>query len=300
MIRQLLVFQTRALLRLVVEGYRSNAAFAPRIARNQLFLGLAKRYPQEQKLMANSSLVSGFWITGLILNCGLVAVLIGKGSLRRFPLFGAYSIFALAGSVAMYLLHEFHAPYLLYFYTYWIREGIAVLLGLAVVYEIFKNLFIPYPALRRLAKLVFQWAVMVLVLMGLVVVYAQSATTQSSLARVVMVIEEATRIIEVGLLMFLFLFSTAFGLHWRQYVFGIALGLGIFTTVELVGVTMRIYWGAAADHIFAMVRTIAFTLSLMLWVGYLLVPELETVETEVPHRGQLEQWNRALTEFIYQ
>jgi len=200
----------------------------------------------------------------------------------------------------MYLLHQVHASYKAYFFSYWIREAIAVLLGLAVVYEIFKNLFTPYPALRRLATLIFQWGIGTLLFLGLAVVWAQSSAAQNSLATAVLVAEEATRIVEIGLLMFLFICSTAFGLHWRQYVFGIAVGLGIFVAVELVAITMRGYWGSGAQHALAVVRAITFNLSLMMWIGYLLVPEEETIRTDVPHGGQLEQWNKVLTEFIYQ
>ncbi len=118
----------------------------------------------------------------------------------------------------------------------------------------------------------------------------------------VMMVEEATRIIEVGLLMFLFLFSTAFGLHWRQCVFGMALGLGIFATVELIALTMRNYWGEGLNISFSVVRAVAFNVSLMVWAGYLLAREkaASAVEASAAHRGQLEQWNQVLTEFIYQ
>jgi hypothetical protein len=141
---------------------------------------------------------------------------------------------------------------------------------------------------------------MVLVLMGCVVLYAQSAADKDKLSAAVMVVEEATRIIEVGLLMFLFLFSTAFGLHWRQCVFGMALGLGIFATVELIGITLQNYWGTAVQNSFAIVRPIAFNVSLMVWAGYLVAPEKKTSLAEAEHHGQLEQWNQVLTEFIYQ
>jgi hypothetical protein len=98
----------------------------------------------------------------------------------------------------------------------------------------------------------------------------------------------------------LFLFSTAFGLHWRQCVFGMALGLGIFATVELVAITMQNYWGVAVTNSFSVVRSIAFNVSLVVWAGYLLAPEKESRPAEAAHHGQLEQWNQALTEFIYQ
>src|SRR5438552_14449758 len=161
------------------------------------------RYPYgaESETMSHNALISAVWVLSLVLNCGLVAVLIGKGSLRRFPFFGAYAMFTLIASGVMYLLHRFPYPY---FYTYWICEGVSVILGFAVVYEVFRRLLTPYPALRRLALLIFQWSIMVLVFMGCVVLYGQSAAEHNRFAAAVMVVEEATRIIEVGLLMFLF------------------------------------------------------------------------------------------------
>jgi hypothetical protein len=249
-----------------------------------------------RQFMPNDPLVLSLWVGSLVLQSGLVAVLLGKKLVSKFPFFGAYSVFTLLTSGILYLVREPET----YFYVYWVSEGVGVILGFAVVYEVFRKLLVPYPALRRLAFLIFQWSVLVLVLLGCIVIYAQSSAEQSKLAAGVMIVEEATRIIEVGLLMFLFLFSTAFGLHWRQSVFGMALGLGIFATVELVSITMRSYWGVTVNHALSLVRSTAFNISLMVWVGYLLAPEAETVETEVPHRAQLEQWNRALTEFIHQ
>ncbi|HEV2964556.1 MAG TPA: hypothetical protein VG649_22200 [Candidatus Angelobacter sp.] len=233
----------------------------------------------------------------MLLNSGLIAVMLGKGSLRRFPFFGAYATLTLVLNCVMYLVRG--VP-ITYFYAYWINEGVSVILGFAVVYEVFGKLLTPYPALRRLALLVFQWSIMALILMGCVVLYAQSASERDKVAAAIMVVEEATRIIEVGLLMFLFLFSTAFGLHWRQCVFGMALGLGIFTTIELIGITMRNYWGPALNSSFSVVRAVAFSISLMVWAGYLLARERAASLAEAPHHGQLEQWNQALSEFIYQ
>lgn len=249
--------------------------------------------------MSNNALGAIFWGLSLVLNCGLVAVLIGKRSLRKFPFFASYALFTLFASGLLYFLQGFQKSYF-YFYLYWGFEGIGVILGFAVVFEVFVRLLRPYPALRRLALLIFQWSVLVLIVMACAVLYAQSTADQNRFAGAVMVLEEATRIIEVGLLMFLFLFSTAFGLHWRQCVFGMALGLGIFATAELVGITMRNFWGPWFHNYFGLVRTIAFNTSLLVWAGYLLAPEKEASLSEAPHHGQLEQWNQSLTEFIYQ
>ena len=73
--------------------------------------------------------------------------------------------------------------------------------------------------------------------------------------------------------MFLFLSSSAFGLHWRQSVFGMALGLGMFAAVELVADTMIGHVGPASLRRFLTWHAVfAFGISLLIWLGYLLAP----------------------------
>jgi hypothetical protein len=98
--------------------------------------------------------------------------------------------------------------------------------------------------------------------------------------------------------MFLFLSSSAFGLHWRQNEFGIALGLGTCAAVELVNVTLMTHHGTAAEQIFSVVRSFSFIFSLLIWLGYLLFPERTSSSGQLPKKAQLEQWNQAVTELI--
>jgi hypothetical protein len=185
---------------------------------------------------------------------------------------------------------------MVYFYTYWICEAISTMLGLAVVYEIFRAIFSSHLALRKLASTVFAVAIVLLIVLGIIVMYVQPQA-QTNIGSPIMVVAEAIRFVQVGLLMLLFVFSTAFGLHWRAHVFGIALGLGIFASVDLVNVTLRSYFGNGAADFLNMARVGALCLSLLMWVAYLYVPERVT-SGEVPDRAQLEQWNQAVMELI--
>ena len=103
----------------------------------------------------------------------------------------------------------------------------------------------------------------------------------------------------MGLLLAVFVFSAAFGLHWRQQVFGISVGLGLFTAVELAAIAMRVQFGVTITPAFNVIRMTAFNLSLLIWIGYMLVPERVT-RTELPQSAQLEQWNQAIMELIHQ
>lgn len=233
----------------------------------------------------------------MVFQAVLIAVLWAKKVWRTFPLFVFYSTCNFVGAIVIYAARTRAA---LFFYTFWIAEAIGIVLGLAVVYEIFKHIFAVHAALKRLATLIFYWTVSALLIVGILVLVNHSPHGYSDISSAVLVIEEAIRIIEVGLLMFLFVFSTAFGLHWKTPVFGIAVGLGIFSAVELIAVTMRSQMSAGALDMLSMVRILAFTASLLIWLGYLLAPERVTSESELPKRAQLEQWNQAITELIHQ
>lgn len=227
----------------------------------------------------------------------LVLILLVKKLWNRFPVFLAYSVFCFATAAGLYAIRGL--PFA-YFYAYWMCEGLGLLLGLGVIYEVFKKLLHPYAALHRMAAIVFQLAAVLLIGSSCVVAYVQPSAERSSFMAGILVAEEATRIIEIGLLVFLFIFARVFGLHWRQQLFGIALGLGLFVAVELIVVAVRAHLGIAAAEIFSAVRMMAFNLSLLIWIGYLLAPERVTSPAEMPKRAQLEQWNRAIMELINQ
>ncbi len=243
--------------------------------------------------MPLGSLIHDLWVAGFALQVLLAGVLLAKRAWRKYPLFTAYIFFNLFETAAALSVYRMHA----YFYTFWICEAIGIFLGLAVVREIFTNIFAPHPALRKLAILVFRVAVVALVLLACGAIYEQSVSAKT-IARVVMVATDGTRIVELGLIMFLFLSSSAFGLHWRQNEFGIALGLGTCAAVELINVTLMTHLSPAAGRIFSVVRSFSFNFSLLIWLGYLLFPERATSSGELPKKAQLEQWNQAVTELI--
>lgn len=244
--------------------------------------------------MALRSLIHGLWIGSIVVQMLLTAVVLAKKVWLKHPVFATYVFFNLLGATATYVAAR---DGMAYFYTYWVCEAIAIVLGLAVVREVFTSLFSPHPALRKLATMIFRAAIVGLVILACGVIYAQSGSSRG-IANAVLLAAEAARIVEVGLIMFLFLSSSAFGLHWRQNVFGIALGLGMFTAVELVTVTLIGHVSSTTAQAFNLARGISFSTSLLIWLGYLLAPELTTSNTEVPKRAQLEQWNQAVMELI--
>lgn len=274
----------------------SNDSFA--LAEKSLFAAVAWEYA----LLAfmRYSVILPF-LAGVLLEGILVAVLLAKRMWRRFPIFVTYSSSIFLGGLVLFVTYLSHPSRGVWFWAYWTNEAVGLLLGLGVVYEIFRHLIMPYPGLRRFASTLFLAAIILLfVFVGCVLASPQSNAKDFQVMRTLLVTSEAARMLEVGLLFCVFLFASVFGLHWRQYVFGVALGLGFFTVVELVRVAMRVHFGMQSSHFFDMVRMVSFNLGLLIWIGYILAPELATSPSEMPKRAQLEQWNNAIMELIYQ
>lgn len=227
----------------------------------------------------------------------LAGVLLYRKLWRQYPVFTAYTVFSLAQAAlgfAIRLKPE------LYLYVYLCCETIGFMLGLGVIYEVFNKLLQSYPALNRIASVACNATIILLLSVAVAVVYFHAPVQGSRLVAGFVVLEQATRIAQLGLIVFLFSFSAVFGLHWRQGIFGVILGLAVFVTVELVGITLRSHYGNVAMPAFALARSASFSCSLLIWLAYLLVPEHVTSAASLPKRAQLEQWNQAVMELIHQ
>ena len=247
--------------------------------------------------MTLKSLLQLLSVAGIACQATLAVVLFWKKVWKNFPFFASYFGFGFAATLFMYLFQHSQRTY---FYLYWLVEAVGIGLGFAVVYEIFRNVFSTHQALRRLATLIFVSVLGVLLCVGLTVLVKHSPFNFKGITSAVVIVEESARIIEVGLLMCLFLLSSAFGVHWRQQVFAVALGLGLFAAVELITITVWGQTGKGAHEYLNVIRILGFNISLLIWIGYLLAPERAAAKVELPQRSQLEQWNQAVMELIKQ
>jgi hypothetical protein len=252
--------------------------------------------------MRLDDLTTSVWLGGIALQVALAAVLLVRKVWQKFPIFATYFLVNLAGNCFLYLVAMQHFSKLFYFYCYWCSQCVVLILGLGVVYEIFARLFAHYAALKATAQALFRTIALVLLIWGVVVIFFQphGESGISSMSGIFFLAEEVVRLIEVGLVVLLFLSAGLFGLHWRQSEFGITLGLGSYAVADLIMVSLRTFMGFPASRALNLAIMLTFDFSVLIWMGYLLAPQAATQNVEVPEPGQLEQWNKALTELIYQ
>jgi hypothetical protein len=185
---------------------------------------------------------------------------------------------------------SYHLSYGSYFYTYWAGSLITLGLEFLVLREIFHGIFRPYDSLRQLGDVLFKWAAMVLALVA--VVCAATGPVDGRAVQMIVTLERSLRVMQVGLVLFLFLFAGHAGLTARSHIFGLALGFGIYATVQLGVATLWTLWGAAEHSQLNLLNSIAYNIACAVWLCYLRAPEPERLTRS--HRARCLDWNRAL------
>ena len=140
----------------------------------------------------------------------VVAVILWRRKLhKQFPVFFLFLLVQVANFAIIFPLW-FADNYTLYFGLFWLGEAVNAVLGFKVIHEIFLDVFRPYHTLKDLGTLLFKWAGVVMLLVSVVVAFSNSFD-QSPLVHAVTTLQRSVRIVQVGLILFLVLFSQLSG-----------------------------------------------------------------------------------------
>ena len=228
--------------------------------------------------------------------CGILAFMWKRRLTGKFPVFFSYiALINVRLALGWYL---YSADLDLYFYAYWFGEALSLAMGLAVIRELFLHVLRPYPTLGRLGRVVFRW-----VAAGLVIFAVLSMTLPAGADNIFMAtilpVARAVRVLQFGLLLFLFVFSSYFGLSWRHHVFGIALGMSMFVSVELTAVSLRAEVGSIGHEVWSLVTPLSYAVATMVWLWYIAAPQpAEQTVRKPPAREVVERWNQALFQLL--
>jgi len=217
-------------------------------------------------------------------------------------MFLAYTVFeSLQGATLFVLDHSSAISPVVYWNTHWVGLLITIGLRFAVIHEIFVSVFRPYPALTELSRLLLRWMTAALVLVAVAVTATTPAPKDTAfLLSGVHVLARAVGLVQSGLVVSLFLFCAYFRLYWRSYAYGIAMGLGIFASVDLGTAAFRLWIGttAAGSYLLDFVTMATYHCCVLIWLVYLVAPETthQTV-LELPDNN-LEQWNAEMQRLL--
>jgi hypothetical protein len=233
--------------------------------------------------------------TGLLLEVLLAGTLLYRRLYRRLPLFFLYATFTLVMTLSLQVTRR--ASPLAYFYSYWAFEVVSWALGLAAIQEVMQHMFEPYSSIRRLVLLLFRWGAALLIAIALLAAFSAPTGESDRLMAGILALERGVLIVKVGLLSLLFSLAGFLRLRWPQHALGIALGFGIYCTVELVIITTRAHAGMAMQSAFFWIKPLAFVVALLCWLAYLALPA-RAPTSDRPAAPAMQGWDTALAEFL--
>jgi hypothetical protein len=139
-----------------------------------------------------------------------------------------------------------------------------------VIYEIFLDVFRPYYTLKDLGSVLFKWAALVMSLVAFVVAASSPTGDQGPIVQAVITVTRCVRVAQVGLILFLLVFSRYLGVSWKQHSFGLSLGLGLSAGVELGTLAFHVS-GHASEVLVHVINLVGYNISILIWLGYALV-----------------------------
>jgi hypothetical protein len=223
----------------------------------------------------------------------IIVAMFRNGSRKRFPMFWTYTLYQILLTAT--LLVFFQLGILEYFFAYWAGAAVSAFLGFAVIYECFSEAMKPYETLRDLGRLLFRWAALVMGIVGFVFVLSTpSGAEHTVFVQNILIVERAIRIIQCGMLLLLYLFSHHVGITWRNQLFGIVLGFGVYASLNLLMYSLRSRFGEDWNSGAAIFNSVSYLMTAGIWAGYMLAPAAERTPVRNATPLVIERWNTEL------
>jgi len=241
------------------------------------------------------------WLAPHLLQILIAVIMVRKGLVRAFPWFFAYTIFQIVEEGTLFILD--HTPAISgtqYWQASWAGLLIAVALRFAVIREVFCSVFEDYPGFQQLSRIVFRGAAAALLFLAIAIAARAPSDGTIPLLAGVPLLELAVSVVQAGLVLLLIAFSSYAGLAWRGFSYGIAVGFGIFASVQIATQTMRVWTGPVAGYAFDLINMATYHCCVVVWLVYLLAPQMAHRGVKELPENNLEEWNAELQRLLLQ
>ena len=230
------------------------------------------------------------WAVGPVLQITLLLFMFRRKWQGIFPRFFSYVIFQIVKSGILFVVYRYSPDN--YFDAYWAGNAISVLIGVAVMDEILQHLLKQYGGIQKLASVIFRWACGLLVLLSIVNAFSTQQAGADRVVSAVLALDRSERVMQCGLCILLMILCRFLRNCWRQPAFGIALGFGIFACIEMVLVSVVMYFGDGPAAVVSLIKSSAYNAITVLWIVYL-SRQTEAI-LEIEETKQLSALNVAL------
>jgi len=232
------------------------------------------------------------WFASPCLQAGVLIAMLRRGLQRDYPYFFNYTVLGVVSEPLLYLISL--QSYTVYYYVYWVNLGLSVIVSFAVLYEIFRDAFRPYEALRDLSVILFRWSALVVLLVAVMWAINSAKSDKNMVTQAIQLADRSVRLMQCGLVFLLLLFSEYLGIPRRSLLFGISLGFGLFASVNMLVFTSATHHGILRQATLSHINSAAYLTAVLIWLGYTLAaaPSASKVAEDSVLRSK--DWNLAL------
>ena len=184
---------------------------------------------------------------------------------RGFSRFFTYILFQIVKSGFLFVIYRYYEGS--YFDVYWTGNAISVVLAATVMDEILHHLFQQYGGIQNLGSLIFRWACGLLLLLSIVNAVSSQQASADRVVSAVLAFDRSVRVMQCGLFLLLMVLCRFLRNYFRQHVFGIALGFGVFASIELIAVSIVMHYGDGPVAIVSLMKSAAYNAVTLLWIS---------------------------------
>jgi hypothetical protein len=241
------------------------------------------------------------WLSAVVLLSVIGYRIWSRRLYRDYPLFSAYIVAQLIRFPVVFYYYQYYYQLGIlktYRHVYLYAETVDAVLKFGVICELFSSLFRPYDGIRSWVSVILRWASVIFLLVAVLVAAASTSYDSDTFLARFYAMERSVEIVQGGLLFLMFALSSSLSLKWKPHAFGIALGFGVVTSVNLAAFTLRARLGVDSRDILSLISSAGYNCGVLVWLVTLYAgqPVRQRIRT-VPH-WDVESWNRALGDFL--
>ena len=217
--------------------------------------------------MKTAELVMSLTGTGMVV-C-LCILLLVRGLYREFRFFTLCMFVSVASTITLILLRNHPS---VYFGLYWPSQTLGLLTVFLALQEsfnfIFRN-FLSMPWFRWL----FPGIGALMIIVAAIRVTSYPVSEVSMLGAVIISLEIAVGLLQVGVFGLFIVLVRFFNMRWRQHAFGVVLGFGISAAAELVVYLLRSEFGTKFNPVVRIAPPLAYIMAVIVWLATFLRKE---------------------------
>ena len=237
------------------------------------------------------------WGPSTVLLGALIAHMWRRGLHREYPAFTLCASWCVVRFFIAFFLHT-SGYYMAYFNFHFYADALEATVLVFVAAELYRKLFQNLEGLRALGRLLFRWTTVIMLLIAAMAAAAKSNNDLDRVWALLTQVDIGCKLLVGGIIFFLFLFSSYFGVPWRRYSIAIAVGVALYMTVGVLDRSAVAIFGKLANHTVTVVDDSAYLCMTLIWFVYLRLPERIVTPPSRSPAHNLDKWNATLQELL--